>query len=202
MIQSPRARVRFTVTATVMTDFWLLNVSTYSHQTWQFVCHEEKLRQPGSYVTASLQGQSIFVARDNEGLLRAFYNVCQHRGHELLQGEGITSTITCPYHAWVYDLNGSLRRARRSELIENFRENDIRLQAVQVETFCHLVFVNLDPDASALAEQSGNLAQEITAYAPGSWRADLCTPLELSLEIQLESRRRQFPGVLSLSRGP
>ena len=136
------------------------------HRTWQFVCHEEKLRQPGSYVTASLQGQSIFVARDTEGSLQAFYNVCQHRGHELLQGEGITSTITCPYHAWVYDLNGSLRRARRSELIENFRENDIRLQAIQVEIFCHLVFVNLDPDASTLAEQSGDLAQEITAYAP------------------------------------
>ena len=136
------------------------------HRTWQFVCHEEKLRQPGSYVTASLQGQSIFVARDTGGGLQAFYNVCQHRGHELLQGEGITSTITCPYHAWVYDLNGSLRRARRSELIENFRDNDIRLQAIQVEIFCHLVFVNLDPDASTLAEQSGDLAQEITAYAP------------------------------------
>ena len=84
------------------------------HRTWQFVCHEEKLRQPGNYVTASLQGQSIFVARDTGGVLQAFYNVCQHRGHELLQGEGITSTITCPYHGWVYDLNGSLRRARRT----------------------------------------------------------------------------------------
>jgi len=136
------------------------------HRSWQFVCHEEKLRQPGSYVTASLQGQSIFVARDAEGVLRAFYNVCQHRGHELLQGEGITDTITCPYHAWVYDLNGSLRRARRSELIENFQDNDIRLKTIQIEIFCHLVFVNLDPDASTLAEQSGNLAQEIMAYAP------------------------------------
>ena len=71
------------------------------HRTWQFVCHEEKLRQPGSYVTVSLQGHSIFVARDTVGALQAFYNVCQHRGHELLQGEGITDTITCPYHAWV-----------------------------------------------------------------------------------------------------
>ncbi|HJP11192.1 MAG TPA: Rieske 2Fe-2S domain-containing protein, partial [Arenicellales bacterium] len=58
------------------------------HRTWQFVCHEEKLREPGSYVAGDVQGQSIFVARDSDGELRAFYNVCRHRGHELLSGEG------------------------------------------------------------------------------------------------------------------
>ena len=64
------------------------------HRTWQFVCHEEKLREPGSYVAGDVQGQSIFVARDSNGELRAFYNVCRHRGHELLSGEGQVSAIT------------------------------------------------------------------------------------------------------------
>lgn len=98
--------------------------------------------------------------------MRGFYNVCQHRGHELLKGAGSTRFITCPYHAWVYNLDGSLRRANRSELIENFSISDICLRRVRIEVFCHLVFVNLDPDAAPLAEQSGKLRNEVMGYAP------------------------------------
>ena len=54
------------------------------HKSWQFLCHEEKLAQPGSYVAAEVEGQSIFACRDKNGELRAFYNVCKHRGHQLL----------------------------------------------------------------------------------------------------------------------
>lgn len=136
------------------------------HRSWQFLCHEEKLREPGSYLAADLQGQSIFAARDGQGVLRAFYNVCKHRGHELVRGEGRGSVIACPYHAWVYNLDGTLRKARRSELIENFEAGEICLTPIQVEVFCHLVFVNLDPEAPPLAEQSGDLGQEIMGYAP------------------------------------
>jgi len=136
------------------------------HKTWQFMCHEEKLRKPGSYFAMDVQGQSIVAMRGSDGELRAFYNVCKHRGHELLKGEGKTRFVTCPYHAWTYNLDGSLREARRSELIENFDSKDFCLTGVQVETFCHLVFVNLDPDAAPLAEQSGDLEKEVMSYAP------------------------------------
>ena len=152
------------------------------HRSWQFLCHEEKLREPGSYVAADVQGQSIFAARDTQGELRAFYNVCKHRGHELLRGEGKTRAITCPYHAWVYDLNGSLKRARRSELIENFDINTICLNQVRIETFCNLVFVNLDTDALPLSEQSGNLEDEIRQYAPDI--ADLTFAHRLTYRIK------------------
>ncbi|MEM7535565.1 MAG: ring-hydroxylating oxygenase subunit alpha [Chloroflexota bacterium] len=136
------------------------------HKSWQFLCHAEKLREAGSYIATDIQGQSIFATRDADGTLRAFYNVCQHRGHELLTGEGQTKLIVCPYHAWSYNLDGSLRRARRSEMIENFTIGDVCLHQVQVEEFCSLIFVNLDPEATPLAEQSGDLRQEIMHYAP------------------------------------
>ena len=135
-------------------------------QSWQFVCHEEKLREVGSYVTTTIAGQSIFVTRTDAGELKAFYNVCKHRAHELLSGEGKTKLITCPYHAWVYRLDGSLLQARRSELIENFDVGKICLTEVRLETFLHLIFVNLDPDATALSIQSGDLAKEVERYAP------------------------------------
>ena len=135
-------------------------------RSWQYLCHEEALREPGSYLTARIQGWSVVAVRGEDGRLRAFYNVCQHRGHELLQGAGTTKLITCPYHAWVYALDGRLHRARRSELIEDFDPDGVFLAPVQVEVFCHLVFVNLDPEAPSLATQADGLACEVMRYAP------------------------------------
>jgi choline monooxygenase len=135
-------------------------------RSWQFLCHEENLRNTGSYVTMAIAGQPIVALRSHDGELRAFYNVCKHRGHELLKGQGQIRRITCPYHAWTYDLDGALVNAPRSEYLENFDPKTICLERVQVEVFCHLVFVNLDADAVSLAEQSGNLAHEVMEYAP------------------------------------
>ena len=135
-------------------------------RSWQYLCHEEALREAGSYVTAGIQDRSVVAVRGEDGALRAFYNVCKHRGHELLKGTGTTRLITCPYHAWVYDLAGRLHRARRSELIENFDPDRIVLTPVQVEVFCHLVFVNLDSRAPPLAKQAEGLAGEVTQFAP------------------------------------
>jgi choline monooxygenase len=147
------------------------------HRSWQFLCHEEKLRAAGSYVTLNIEGPPIVAIRNRDGELRAYYNVCKHRGHELLSGEGQTKRITCPYHAWTYDLDGALVTAPRSEHLENFAQQKICLDPVQIETFCHLVFINLNPDAAPLAEQSGNLAHEVMEYAPDLAKLTFATRL-------------------------
>ena len=134
--------------------------------TWQWVCHAEKLAKPGSYVTAAVAGHPVCVIRDREGVLRAFYNVCKHRAHELLRGEGETTRIMCPYHAWVYDLTGRLRRAPETENLIDFKIESIRLDEIRVEEFCSFVFVNLDFQAEPLCEQSGDLGTEIRHWAP------------------------------------
>lgn len=135
-------------------------------KSWQWVCHAESVRDPGSYVTADIAGSPIAVVRDRQGVLRAFYNVCKHRAHQLLSGSGKARMITCPYHAWSYDLAGKLRAARETGALEGFKTEDICLSQVQVEEFCGFVYVNLDPDAASLAEQTGDLAGEIRHYAP------------------------------------
>ncbi|MEM7188567.1 MAG: ring-hydroxylating oxygenase subunit alpha [Pseudomonadota bacterium] len=135
-------------------------------RTWQWVCHVEKVRIPGSFLTVEIAGRPIAVVRDRDGVLRAFYNVCKHRAHELLKGEGETTRIMCPYHAWVYDLTGQLRRAPETENLVGFDPKEICLDAVQVEEFCGFIYVNLDPSAAPLAEQSGDLAAEILHWAP------------------------------------
>ncbi|WP_372800473.1 aromatic ring-hydroxylating oxygenase subunit alpha [Paracoccus seriniphilus] len=135
-------------------------------KSWQWVCHVEKLRTPGSYVTIEIAGNPIAVVRDREGVLRAFYNVCKHRAHELLSGEGQTSRIMCPYHAWVYKLDGQLVRAPHTENLEGFQPKEICLDSVQVEEFCGFIYVNLDPQAAPLAQLSGDLETEIKHWAP------------------------------------
>ncbi len=135
-------------------------------RTWQWVCHVEKVRASGSYVTADIAGKPIAVVRDSDGHLRAFYNVCKHRAHELLSGEGRINKIMCPYHAWTYRLDGGLVRAPHTENLKEFAIKDICLDQVQVEEFCGFIYVNLDTSAPSLASQSGDLATEIKHWAP------------------------------------
>lgn len=135
-------------------------------RTWQWICHVEKLATPGSYVSATVAGMPVAVVRDRDGGLRAFYNVCKHRAHELLSGSGTTRNIVCPYHAWTYALDGQLKAARRADRMASFDKGDICLDRVQVEEFGGFVYVNLDPAAAPLGEQAGDLLAEIEHWAP------------------------------------
>jgi len=151
-------------------------------RSWQWVCHVEKTREPGSYATAEIAGQPIAVVRDKNGALRAFYNVCKHRAHQLLSGEGKTSLIVCPYHAWAYKLDGQLQGAPHTQNLIQFNKSEICLDQVLVEEFCGFVFVNLNPAATSLASQSGDLATEIMHWAPDV--ADLTFGYRLSYDIK------------------
>ncbi|MEO0495639.1 MAG: ring-hydroxylating oxygenase subunit alpha, partial [Actinomycetota bacterium] len=135
-------------------------------RTWQWIGHVEKLREPGSYVTADVAGMPIAVVRTRDHALKAYYNVCKHRAHELVAGEGTTRTIVCPYHAWTYDLDGRLTGARRTNDLVDFEPAEICLDEVQVTDFGGFVYVNLDPEAAPLAEQAGDLGAEIAEWAP------------------------------------
>ena len=149
---------------------------------WQWICHGEKLREPGSYLTETVAGMPVVAVRDTDGQLRAFYNVCKHRAHHLLEGEGVAKNIVCPYHAWSYDLGGQLKAARHTNHLEDFDVSGICLDQVQIGEFGGFVFVNLDPTATSLAEQSGELGAEIAHWAPDV--ADLTFAHRLTYEIE------------------
>ncbi len=135
-------------------------------RTWQWVGHVESLREPGSYMALEIAGMPIALVRGRDGELRAFYNVCQHRAHELLSGSGRTDSIVCGYHGWTYELTGRLARARRTADMAGFDVSSVCLREVQATEFGGFVYVNLDPAAAPLAEQSGGLGDEIARWAP------------------------------------
>lgn len=137
------------------------------YKNWWYCGHVSQLQKTGDFITANIDSQNLFIVRDKSGELNAFYNVCQHRGHELVAGSGNQAVIVCPYHAWSYDLDGSLRGARNSENVPGFNKCEFSLKSVRVEVFCGMVFVNLDNDATPLAEQASELEKEIREYCPG-----------------------------------
>ncbi|MEM1431854.1 MAG: aromatic ring-hydroxylating dioxygenase subunit alpha [Pseudomonadota bacterium] len=135
-------------------------------RTWQFACHESALGAPGDYVAFEIAGESLFAIRGRDGTVRTFYNVCQHRAHRLVEGEGTTRVIVCPYHAWTYELTGALRGAPHTKDIPGFDRSAICLTEVRTEVFLGFVFVNLDPDAPPMDEWFPGARAELEGFVP------------------------------------
>jgi len=114
---------------------------------WLCAGRADALPNPGDYLTMQISGEPIVVLRDRAGALRAMSNVCRHRMSQLLEGRGNTRSIVCPYHAWTYNLDGSLRGAPAMTLNESFCKEQIGLPQVRCEEWLGWIMVTLNPDA-------------------------------------------------------
>jgi phenylpropionate dioxygenase-like ring-hydroxylating dioxygenase large terminal subunit len=130
-------------------------------RSWQYAGVASQVAEPGQYLTCRAGAVPIVVVRDREGALRAHVNVCRHRGHLVAEGCGRRETLQCAYHAWTYDLDGSLRRAPRSDREPGFDAADWSLHPASVDTWGSLVFVNPDPDPAPLLETLGPVPQSL-----------------------------------------
>jgi choline monooxygenase len=125
-------------------------------RSWQYVGRADQLARTGDYVTGDAGGVPVVVVRGGDGL-RGFVNVCRHRRHLVMSGAGNRKALQCPYHAWVYDLDGCLRAAPRSEREPGFDRADLSLLPVRAEAWGPFVFVNADAGAPPLAHFLGEL---------------------------------------------
>lgn len=114
---------------------------------WLCAGRADALAQVGDYLTMTIAGEPIIVLRDAKGVLRGMSNVCRHRMSTLLEGRGNTRTIVCPYHAWTYNLDGTLRGAPAMTLNETFCKDQMALPRVRVENWLGWIMVTLNPDA-------------------------------------------------------
>ena len=136
-------------------------------RTWQLVGHIGQLTEPGDepgkYVVFDLGREAILVSGTAGGDIAAHFNVCQHRGHELLTDDaGHTSSLTCPYHAWNYDLDGRLLHARGEPV------GEICVPSVRLDTLGGFLWVNLDDDAASLSDTVPDIEDELLAVAPSA----------------------------------
>jgi choline monooxygenase len=132
-------------------------------RTWQCVGQAAWAAAPGDYFACDIAGEPVLVARGKDDRLRAFSNVCRHRGALLAESRGHAQVIRCPYHAWTYTLDGRLFSQPEFEGVENWDPAGICLPEYRVETWGPFVFVNLDPAAPPLAELLGAIPNEIAA---------------------------------------
>ncbi len=141
-------------------------------RSWNYVGHASQLAAAGDYLTVSVAGVPLIVVKGQDHKIRAFFNSCRHRGTKLLDGEGQTRLIRCPYHAWAYDLTGALQAAPLVEEDVADRKAGLGLHPTRLEVLDGFLFVTLDSSVPPVAKVMGGLSQEWSGYAP----ADLvCT---------------------------
>ena len=131
---------------------------------WFCVGRATALANSGDYVTLELAEQPIIVLRDKAGDLKAMSNVCRHRMSTLLEGSGNAKSIVCPYHAWTYNLDGSLRGAPAMTQNEGFCKSDYQLPYVRCQEWLGWVFVTLNADAPNVASQLAKVEDLVGDY--------------------------------------
>ncbi|MCE2517909.1 MAG: aromatic ring-hydroxylating dioxygenase subunit alpha [Alphaproteobacteria bacterium] len=133
---------------------------------WMCSGHSSEIPKPGMYYTVTLADEAVVVLRDRDGKLRAYSNVCRHRGMKLVEGAGKAMVLTCPYHAWSYHLDGTLNKAPYMDEVESFDPAACSLPEFKVEEWMGFIFVNISGDAAPLAPGMAALEPHLANYRP------------------------------------
>ncbi|MBN4071913.1 aromatic ring-hydroxylating dioxygenase subunit alpha [bacterium AH-315-F18] len=144
-------------------DFLALERDQIFRQTWQPVARLDQLQEDHSYVTGVLVDTPWVITRGAGGPLRAFYNVCRHKGREVVRGCGkiVGDELVCGYHAWRYHLDGTLKAAPKMGGIRNFEKGDMGLVPMAVEAWGNWVFINGHADAAPLRPELSELERRL-----------------------------------------
>ena len=147
----PLARAA-TIPAAWYTDprFHALDRAAVFGRYWQGVGDLGQVAEPGQHLVADVAGEPIVVVRGKDRVLRAFFNVCRHRGGPVALEDGCSNALQCKYHGWTYLLDGTLRGVPAMDRTDLFDRRDFGLVPVRVATWAGLVFVNLDSAAPPL----------------------------------------------------
>jgi choline monooxygenase len=146
-------------------------------RTWQVAGRVDQARENGNFFTADVAGEPIVVARGEDGLLRAFYNVCRHHAAAVVtEAQGCAKQFRCPYHGWTYGIDGALKGMVEFDGVCNFDRAKNGLVPIAVDTWENFVFVNLDLHAEPLQKFLGSVPE-------------LVAPLELTKKLTYFDRR-------------
>jgi Rieske 2Fe-2S family protein len=138
---------------------------------WVCAGHVDQVRERGQYLMLDVAGESVLVVADDDGLPRAFLNTCRHRGARLVfMPEGTVRRLQCPYHAWTYGLDGSLRSAPFTDGLEDFDPGCFGLHAVRLAVVEGLVLLDLSGEAPPPQQHIGDLAAHLAAYRTADLR--------------------------------
>ncbi|MXW89066.1 MAG: aromatic ring-hydroxylating dioxygenase subunit alpha, partial [Acidimicrobiaceae bacterium] len=135
-------------------------------RSWVCLGHGADIPHPGDYAVEAILDHEVLLIRGDDGAVRAFHNVCRHRGHPVATGCGNARKLTCPYHAWTYASDGSLFYAPHTADVAGFDRAALGLRPIRLETVAGALFVSLDADAPPFEDCYPGLRAEIEAWAP------------------------------------
>jgi phenylpropionate dioxygenase-like ring-hydroxylating dioxygenase large terminal subunit len=136
---------------------------------WQIVCHVSDVPQPGDYLAMDVVGERALVVRGKDGVVRAFHNMCRHRGSRVVADNrgNCKNALVCPFHGWVYNLDGTLRGAARPNSFPDLDKDEFGLTALETEIWMGFVFVRFRPGPQpSVAELMKPVAEEMSHYRP------------------------------------
>lgn len=178
----PLAQARTLPAAAYTSEAWFeVERKTLFEAGWLCVAHVSQVPDAGAYLAVDLLGEPMVVVRDKAGVIRVLSRVCAHRAMDIMPPGGDTpdkgrrGSLTCPYHAWTYNLDGSLRGCAQMQDAAGFEKNDWPLRAFRSEVWQGFVFVNLDGQAEPLAAQYADFAEAIAPWD--------CAGLDLAIEM-------------------
>ena len=150
---------------------------------WQIAGHVNDVPDPGDYFTVDICNERALIVRGDDGEVRAFHNLCRHRGSRLAGDESghCKNALVCPFHGWVYNFDGSLRGAARPQSYAALDRKDFGLKPVEMEIWLGLIFLRFKPGPQgSVAEQMARFEPELSAYRPAEmvpsdriWRSTL-----------------------------
>ncbi|MBR9828167.1 MAG: Rieske 2Fe-2S domain-containing protein [Oceanospirillales bacterium] len=131
---------------------------------WVCVAHGSEVAEKNAYITREIIGESLVIVRGRDSVLRGFYNVCPHRGHQLMSESAgkAKNVITCPYHAWAFKLDGKLAHATNCENVNNFEGDALGLVPFHVTEHAGFIYINLtEGEPQPIEEQLPGLAEKM-----------------------------------------
>lgn len=146
-------------------DYFRVEMARVIRPAWQIVCHASDIAAPGDWRTLDLLGESIIVIRGQDAGIRAFANVCRHRGSRLVDGgAGCAKRLTCPYHAWTYAADGRLIGVPSKEDYPGLDTSELGLIPVELEEWHGFLFVRLESGGPSVAAMMAPHEAEIAPY--------------------------------------
>jgi choline monooxygenase len=143
-------------------DVFRFEIDNIFRRSWHAAAPVAKVSNPGDHLVCEVAGVPIVITRDRENVLHAFLNVCRHRGYPVAREDGNRRFLMCQYHAWTYNLDGSLKGAPGCELDPTFDKGSIMLLPVPVDTIAGVVFVNPDVNAVPLRQAHPTIDSWVT----------------------------------------
>ncbi len=153
-------------------EYFAVEMERVLRPSWQVVCHVSDIPSPGYWHTLEFLGESIIVVRGKDDRIRAFTNVCRHRGSRIADGaSGCAKKLVCPYHAWTYELDGRLAGVPGRSRYPEFDTSEHGLVPVEMEIWRGFVFVRLKSGGPAVAEMMAPYEERIAPYRFEALRA-------------------------------